>query len=145
LAKQFSKGLIKAAIYYLVAVLVTWLTYKVWGHDYIHGPGLHHIVGFLALVGGVFWIVAGAAELFLNRQNKRNIGTLTVNVVVIASVVTYFMISFNEETGSSIQENKADMLTITVDSVTNSISAVDGLGDTVMHKVGDSTLVNKFK
>lgn len=142
---QFSKGLIRAVIYYAVAFSLTWLTYQIWGHTYIHGPGLHHLIGFLALVGGAIWIIVGVIKLLLNKQNKRNIGSLIINVIVVTSVVTYFMFDINRETASETTTNKADIITINQDTSTNSSSIVDGLGDTILLKVGDSTIIDKTK
>ncbi len=55
----FSKGLARAAIYYAIAFALILFTYEIWGHEYIHGPGLHHLIAFLALLGGVIWILRG--------------------------------------------------------------------------------------
>ena len=142
---QFSKGVFRAAIYYAIAFALTWLTYQIWGHTYIHGPGLHHLIGFLALVVGAIWIVVGVIRLLLNTQDKRNIGSLIVNVVVVTSIVTYFIIDINRETASEPTTNEADIITINQDTSTNSSSIVDGLGDTILLKVGDSTIIDKTK
>jgi len=143
LTTQFSKGLIRAAIYYAVALALTLLTYQIWGYTYIHGPGLHHLMGLLALVGGAIWIVKGLVRLLLNKRDKQNLGALIVNVVVVASVVTYFIIDIHSESAVEAPTNKADIITINRDTIMNSASIVDGFGDTILLKVGDSTVIDK--
>jgi hypothetical protein len=133
----------RAAIYYAVAFTLTWLTYQIWGHTYIHGPGLHHLIGFLALAGGAIWIVKGLVRLLLKKQDKQNLGFLIVNVVVVASVVTYFIIDIHSETVVEAPTNKADIITIHRDTIMNSSSIVDGFGDTILLKLGDSTVIGK--
>jgi hypothetical protein len=142
---SFSKGLTKAAIYYAIAFFLSWLTYQIWGHAYIHGPGLHHLIAFLALIGGAIWILRGLFRLIFNKHDKENLGTLIVNVVVVASVVTYFLIEINKETVAETITNKHDIITIQQDSGTKSSSIIDGLGDTILLKVGDSTIIDKTK
>lgn len=141
----FSKGLIRAIVYYAVAFSLTWLTYLIFGHSYIHGPGLHHLIGFLAWVGGAIWIVIGLIRLLLNRHDRRNLGSLIVNVVAISSIVICFVIDINLEEVAEAPSNKADIITINRDTNMNSSSIVDGLGDTILLKVGDSTIIDKTK
>ena len=141
----FSKGLTKAAIYYAIAFTLTWLTYHIWGHAYIHGPGLHHLIAFLALIGGAIWTLRGLFRLIFHKHDKENLGSLIINVVVVASVVTYFLIEINKENVAGTTDNKADIITINRDTRTNSSSMVDGLGDTILLKVGDSTIIDKTK
>jgi hypothetical protein len=141
----FSKGLIKAAIYYAVAFFLTWLVYQIVGHTYIHGPGLHHILGFLALAGGAIWMIVGIVRLVLNKQDNQNIGSLIVNIVVVSSIAIYFIIEINKEPVVDSSPNNADIITVNKDSSTNSSSIVNGLGDTLYLKVGDSVYIDKTK
>ena len=145
LTTPFSKGLIGAALYYAVAGLLTWLTYIIWGHDYIHGPGLHHLFGFLALVAGAIWILVGVVRLFLNKQDKRNIGSLLMNVVVVSSVITYFLIDINRGRESATIEDEGDFITIQQDASTNSSSIISGVGDTILLQVEDSLIIDNTK
>lgn len=141
----FSKGLTKAAIYYAIAFALGWLTFQVWRHAYIHGPGLHHLIAFLALIGGAIWILRGLFGLMFNKNDKENLGSLIVNVAVVASVVTYFLVEINKETISETTDNKDDIIIVNQDTSTNSSSIVDGLGDTILLQVGDSTIIDKTK
>ena len=141
----FSKGIIKATIFYANAVFLTWLIYQIFGHTYIHGPGLHHVLGFLALAGGSIWMIIGIVRLILNKRNKQNIGSLIVNIVVVSSITIYFIIEINKETVVDNSTNKADIITINKDSSTNSSSIVNGLGDTLYLKVGDSVIIDKTR
>ena len=140
-----SKGLTKAAIYYAIAFALTWLTYQIWGHAYIHGPGLHHLIAFLTLIGGAIWILRGLLRFIFNKHDKENLGSLIVNVVVVSSIVTYFLIEINKEAVAGTTDNKADIITINHDTSNNSSSIVDGLGDTILLKVEDSTIIDKTK
>lgn len=80
-----------------------------------------------------------------NKHDKESLGSLIVNVAVVASVVTYFLFEINKEAISETTDNKADIITINQDTSTNNSSIVDGLGDTILLKVGDSTIIDKTK
>lgn len=61
------------------------------------------------------------------------------------AAVTYFIIDINRETVSETTTKKADIITINQDTSTNSSSIVDELGDTILLKVRDSTIIDKTK
>ena len=103
------------------------------------------MIAILALIGGAFWIPWGIFRLMFNKNDKKSLGSLIVNVVVLASVVTYFLFKINEETVSETKDSEADIITIYKDTSTNSSSVVDGFGDTILLKVGDSTIVDRTK
>ena len=139
----FTKGLIRTISYYAVGFASVYLSYVIFGHQYIHGPGLHHLIGFLVLLGGVIWIVYSLIRLLYNGYDKINLGSLIVNLIVISGAVIYFSIEINKETGAETITNKEDIITIYKDSSTNSATVVNGLGDTLILKVGDSTIIDK--
>ena len=95
------------------------------------------------LLGGVIWIVYCLIRLLYNGYDKINLGSLIVNLIVISGAVIYFSIEINKETGAETITNKEDIITIYKDSSTNSAMVVNGLGDTLILKVGDSTIIDK--
>ncbi|MEJ7911611.1 MAG: hypothetical protein WKF70_00555 [Chitinophagaceae bacterium] len=52
---KFAQGLIRGLIYYAIGFVAAWVTYQIFGWGYKHAPGLHHIVAFIFLLGGVGW------------------------------------------------------------------------------------------
>lgn len=63
----------------------------------------------------------------------------------MASVMTYFLLKTNDETVAETTDNKANIITINLDTITKSSSIVDGLGDTILLKVGDTIIIDKSK
>ena len=88
-------------------------------------------------------MLIGLVRLLLNRHDRWNLGSLIVNVVVVFSVIVYFAVDFNEEDEAVESTNKTDIITIHRDTNMNSSSIVDGFGDTILQKVGDSIIVDK--
>jgi hypothetical protein len=147
LTPTFKKGFTRTIKYYAIGFALVYLSYLAFGHQYIHGPGLHHIVGLFILLGGAGWIVYNIIRLIYNKGDKGNVGSLIMNIVVISGVTIYLTVDANKNTGAATVTNKADMKTIIYnkDSNANSVSVINGLGDTLFSKVGDSILIDSTK
>ena len=143
LITPFTKGLIRTVCYYAVGTALVYVSYLIFGYKYIHGPGIHHLIGFIVLLGGALWAVSSLINLIINKHDKVNLATLLMNIIVVGTIITFFVIDINRNTDSGTTFNQQDIITINKDSASNSASIVNGLGDTLFLKVGDSIIIDQ--
>lgn len=86
-------GLLQSLVFYIFGFLASWITYLLVGQPYIHGPGLHHIIGLATIILGFLW---GLACLLLFQLRGRKVSylwiflcTTSVFVVTLFYIVTY--------------------------------------------------------
>jgi hypothetical protein len=145
LKTNFTKGLLKGLAYYAIGLLTAWLTYTIFGWNYRHAPGLHHIVALLFLLGGAGWTLYYFVLILTGLKSKVNFGVFAVHIVTILSVVLYLVIDIRSENVTEYKTEPADIITINKDSTTKTSSIVNGNGDTLFSLKGDSVLIDKIK
>lgn len=142
---NFTKGLLKGLAYYAIGFLTSWLTYTIFGWNYRHAPGLHHIVALLFLLGGAGWTLYYFVLTLTGLKSKVNFGVFAVHIVTILTVVLYLVIDIRNENVTEYKTEPADIITINKDSTTKTSSIVNGNGDTLNSLKGDSVLIDKIK
>lgn len=143
--KEFIKGGLRAAAYYAIGFAIAWATYLFFGWEYIHAPGIHHLIGLLVLIIGVVLLIRRLVEFFKNSTNSLNKGALLIHFIVIGGFGIYFWIILNEASKpyEPSEEELAEAEYLTTDENTESIIIQNGLGDTVFLQVADSILIDK--
>ncbi|MER2996696.1 hypothetical protein [Pontibacter populi] len=143
--KEFIKGGLRAAAYYVIGFAIAWAAYLIFGWEYIHAPGIHHLIGLLVLIIGVFLLIRRLVEFFKNSANSSNKGALLIHFVVIGGFGIYFLIILNEvrKPYEPSEEALAEAEYLITDDKTESIIIQNGLGDTVFLQVADSVLIDK--
>ena len=131
--------------YYAIGLLTAWLTYTIFGWNYRHAPGLHHIVAFLFLLGGAGWTLYYFILTLTGLKSKVKFGIFTVHIVIILAVVLYLVIDIRSEDVTEFKTDPADIITINKDTATKTSSIVNGDGDTLYSVKGDSVLIDKIK
>jgi divalent metal cation (Fe/Co/Zn/Cd) transporter len=144
LKTNFTKGLLKGFAYYAIGFVIASLTYLLFGWNYKHAPGLHHIVAFLFLLGGAGWILYYFFLIFSGQNSKVNFAVFAVHLVVILAVILYFVIDIRSEDVTQYKTDPADIITIKKDTATKISSIVNGNGDTLYAVKGDSVLIDKI-
>ncbi|WP_439881356.1 hypothetical protein ACSX1A_19775 [Pontibacter sp. MBLB2868] len=145
MGKEFLKGGLRAAAYYAIGFAIAWAAYLIIGWEYIHAPGIHHLIGFLVLVIGVILLIRRIVEFFKNSADKFNKGALLAHFVVIGGFAVYFWFILNEAS-KPYEPNEKDLAEeeyLTADKNTKTILIKNGLGDTVFLQVADSVLIDK--
>jgi hypothetical protein len=74
-----------------------------------------------------------------------NLASLLVNIIILSASIISFAIVINKKTGTETITNKEDIITIYKDSGSKSASVVNGLGDTLLLKAGDSVIIDKIR
>lgn len=125
-------GLVYALSYYILGVIMTWLTYKIFGWGYRHFFGLHHVIGFLFWVGGLVWMVRLIVIRTWKSDRPLSVSAPVVHfMAVTASAIMVFQ-PWRKEKTEFVPDPKRQII-ITMDSVTHQMNAVDGNGDTLLH------------
>ena len=137
--KLFIRQIIFSILYYLIGFLITWIVYKLSGTPYAHGPNLFHLVGLVVLLGGLVWLLKAIASLF---TKDKQFGTLLVHTLVLGGIVISFILEISKDSDVDISDPES-IITIHKDTVTNSASIVNGNGDTLYLKRGESVLIDK--
>ena len=145
LKTKFTKGLFKGLLYYAIGFVIAWLTYLIFGWDYKHAPGLHHIVAFLFLLGGAGWTLYYFVLTLTGLKSKVNFGLFAIHVLIILTVVLYVVIDIRTDEATEYKRDPKDIITINRDDATNTSSVVNGTGDTLYSFKGDTLLINKIK
>lgn len=128
---KFTNGLLKGLLYYALGFVAAWLTYIIFGWEYKHAPGLHHIVGLLFLLGGAGWTFYYFILALSGLKSRVNLGVLAVHVIILLAVVLYVVIDIRSEKVMEYKSNPADIITINKDTATKTASIINGYGDTL--------------
>lgn len=144
LKTNFIKGIIKGLVYYAIGFVTAWLAYIIFGWNYKHAPGIHHIVALLFLLGGAGWALYYFVQTLTGLKSKVNFGVFVVHIVVILTVVLYFVIDIRSEDVTEYETNPADIIIINKDTVTKTSSIVNGKGDTLYSLKGGYVLIDKI-
>ncbi|WP_299159653.1 hypothetical protein [uncultured Tenacibaculum sp.] len=82
------KGFLHTITFYGIGFSLSGVAYKVFGHPYIHAPGIHHIIMFLTFLSG---IVLLSIDLYHYLKNKPSFlkGTIISNILIILCFTTY--------------------------------------------------------
>lgn len=94
---NFTKGVFKGLVYYAIGFVVAWVTYIIFGWDYKHAPGLHHLVALLFLLGGAGWTLYYFVLILTGLKSKVNFGVLAVHIVMVLIVVLFIVIDIRSE------------------------------------------------
>jgi len=140
---NFTTGLLKTLAYYLGGFILARVTYLIFGWEYIHAPGLHHVIGFLFLLGGAAWLIYSIWLLLVGKKERINYGAVTVHLIAIIAVVGFIAFTVKQENKKSIQTDPSEILIIDTKSPDKSI-ITNGTGDTVYFKKRDSVLIDKI-
>ena len=143
LKSKFLYGLGKGFLYYALGSILTWFTYAIFGWHYMHAPGLFHIVAFLFLLGGSVWSLYYLILLLIGSKSKVNFGILTIHIIVILSLVigVFFEIKKDYTDSNTIEYDADKAATIKVNKDKDITLILNGNGDTLYFKKGDSLLI----
>lgn len=140
--KNLATGIARGLAYYGIGFLLVWGTYLVFGWEYVHAPGLHHMVGLLVLVIGAVMLIRRIIGAFSEPRNSRNTGTMLVHAFAILSFILYFKLDILH---GAIKRDTGDPLpaeTLTLDRNTQIVLLTNHLQDTLYYQVADSVHVD---
>lgn len=136
--KPLIRQIVISTLYYAIGFFITLLVYKLSGTPYAHGPNLFHLVGLLVILGGIVWFIKAIVSLF---TKNRELGTLLIHTIVLGGIFLSFILEDSKESDIDISVPES-IITINNDTSTRSASIVNGNGDTLYFKKGDSVRIN---
>ncbi len=136
--RPFAKGMIIVMSYYIIGFFIAYLTSFIPGANYGHGPGLHHLVGFLVLCGGVIWLLYSLVRVLIKRHDHLNVASLILHFIVIGGIILSLSNLFNKETEDNGLMQEAEIKTVFYDSSFNKRGVINSAGDTTIITRSDS-------
>ncbi|SIQ60729.1 hypothetical protein [Pontibacter lucknowensis] len=131
-------GIVRGLAYYAGGFALVWLTYLVFGWEYAHAPGLHHLVGLLVLVVGALMLIRRIIIVFAIPADTHNKGALLVHAVAVVSFIFFFkLIILN----GAIKRDTGDLEiseALTLDHSAQTLLLTNELQDTLFYQVADS-------
>ena len=88
--KQFVAGIARGLAYYAGGCALVWLTYLVFGWEYAHAPGAHHLVGLLVMVIGAARLIRRLIGVLATPADLHNKGALLVHVLAVLGFILFF-------------------------------------------------------
>lgn len=132
--KQFVTGIARGLAYYAGGAALVWLTYLLFGWEYAHAPGAHHMVGLLVLVVGAVLLIRRLIAVLATPADPHNKGALLVHALAVVGFILFFKLfilngALKRDTGDPIASE-----TLTLHKQTNTLP----LSDTLFLQVADS-------
>ncbi|WP_412986065.1 hypothetical protein [Pontimicrobium sp. IMCC45349] len=86
------KGIFEALLFYFLGFGIAITTYLIYGHPYIHAPGIHHFIILITLIIGFIWMIISLLFVVIKKNSKHK-GMLTVHFTILFSCFLYFYFS----------------------------------------------------
>jgi hypothetical protein len=141
LKSKFIKGVLNGLLYYGGGFMLAYTAYLIFGWEYIHAPGFHHIIGFLFLVGGVVFLLRDLVFLVAGKRDKVDFGFLLVNGIVLSAIIIYLIIDVNKNNVTEYKQDPKDIITIKKRDSFGFSSITNGNGDTLYFRNDDSVFI----
>jgi hypothetical protein len=134
-----NKGFLKSILFYLIGLGLAGLSYLAIGHEYIHAPGLHHIIIFLTFFAGFLWLIVAAILYFTGQRTENSKGIILTNLLMSLGFLVFVVYIIRDATDNNEFEENADKITIEESGDTTTM--YHG-GSPVYMKVKDSVRFN---
>jgi hypothetical protein len=142
LKNKLNKGVLNRLLFYGGGFILAYTVYLIFGWDYIHAPGFHHIIGLLFLVGGVVFLLRDLVFLVAGKRDKVDFGFLLINGIILASILVYLFIEANGNNVTETKQDAKDIITITTRDSSGFSSLIDGNEDTLYLRNDVSVLID---
>lgn len=130
------KGIVISLIFYIVGLGLAGLSYVTVGHEYIHGPGLHHLIIVLTFISGFLWMIVAAT---LTRQWSATLkGIVYTNLAMSVGFGLFILYLFLDVRRSDEPTSEAIIEVVETDSTTTMYRD----GTIIYVKEKDSVLLN---
>lgn len=85
-------GIINTLIFYVFGFSSAWVIYLIFGHPYIHAPGLHHIAILLTFLLGLIWAVISTIIYFAKNKTEKLKGIIITNLVLVIGFIIFMTV-----------------------------------------------------
>ena len=137
------KGLVFTISYYLIGLLISYIVYLVFGWEYIHAPGFHHLTFILFLIGGLIWGFINAILLF-KRKEQFYKESLIVHSIIFGVLIIWFIIVFVFVETPKQELKMDDKSSMTLINKKDTSLLINELNDTLYLEIKDSIYIDKM-
>lgn len=88
--KRFVAGIARGLAYYAGGCALVWLTYLLFGWEYAHAPGAHHLMGLLVIVVGAVRLIRRLIGMLTTPADLHNKGALLVHALAVVGFILFF-------------------------------------------------------
>jgi hypothetical protein len=140
---QDHKGYIFTILYYLSALIVSYIVFLIFGWEYIHAPGFHHLTFLLFLIGGMVWSIFNIIQLF-RRKGSFYKESLIVHVIIFTGLIIWFLIAFIMVEYPKQEPNTSSGNSITLINSKDTSLLINEMNDTIYLQIKDSIYIDKM-
>jgi len=140
---QNHKGYIFTILYYLSALIVSYIVFLIFGWEYIHAPGFHHLTFLLFLIGGMVWSIFNIIQLF-RRKGSFYKESLIVHVIIFTGLIIWFLIAFIMVEYPKQEPNISSENSITLINLKDTSLLINEMNDTIYLQIKDSIYIDKM-
>ena len=137
------KGYIFTLSYYLISLIVSYIVFLIFGWEYIHSPGFHHLTFLLFLIGGLVWSIFNIIQLF-RRKGSFYKESLIVHAIIFTGLTIWFLIAFIMVEYPKQEPNISSGNSITLKKSTDTSLLINELNDTIFLQIKDSIYIDKM-
>ncbi len=138
--RSFLSGVLYALVFYAAGFFLAGISYLVFGHPYIHAPGIHHVILAVTFAGGLCWIIGAAIKALIGPRSPRLRGILLTNTAVVLGFVGFVYDMTRSDDSVPIRQGGEEM-----NMTHQGDTAILSDGDKIIYmRVKDSVLINFF-
>lgn len=90
------KAIIFVIIYYVIGSVLSYITYLIFGHPYIHAPALYHLLIILILFTGGIWGIYALTQIKFYKEKKEYYKWLgIINLMIVFLFILWAIIDIN--------------------------------------------------
>jgi hypothetical protein len=142
--KSFWTGFLWGISYYILTGIVTWIVYFIAGRQYQHGLGLHHIVSFLFLLGGIVYTLYMLACFVIGYKEKVNLGEFSIHAIMAICGISFQLTVFFSEVKRNQTSELTKKIIIDKQDSLNQSTIIDDTGDTLFLSKEGKIIIDKI-
>jgi hypothetical protein len=138
------KGYIFTISYYLIGLISSYIVYLIFGWEYIHAPGFHHLTFLLFIIGGIVWSIIDIIQLFRKKGSFYK-ESIIVHLVLFTGLILWFLVAFIMVENPKQEPNNGNGNSVTLINSKDTSLLINEMNDTIYLEIKDSVYIDKMK
>jgi hypothetical protein len=139
---QDHKGYLFTLSYYILALIVSYIVFLIFGWEYIHAPGFHHLTFLLFLIGGIVWSIINIIQLFRKKGSFYK-ESLIVHLVLFIGLIIWVIVAFIIVEYPKNEPNNSNSKSISLINSKDTSLLINEMNDTIYLQIKDSIYIDK--